>query len=152
MVTESVTIQGLYIISLALRPIERWGAARDSFNADSSSNELLTVFAIVALVISIILLIWVFIKHRRSEDLLNLKITDLTVTNVKLQQENEKLTATNEELRQENSELTANNEKLQQENDKLTVNNENLQRENTEFQRKQAEVLENTINAETPRK
>ena len=116
-----MTIQGLHVISLALTPIERWKAARRPFDTDSSGMALLTWFAVVALIISVILLFWVFAKHRRSEHRLNLKITELTVTNVKLRQENAELTATNEKLRQENGELY----------------------------RKQVELLENVIDAET---
>jgi len=124
MITESMTIQGLYVISLALKPIQRWEAARGSFNPDSAAKAWLTVFAVVALIISVILLFWVFAKHKRSENRLNLRITELTITSVKLRQENAELTATNEKLRQENAELY----------------------------RKQVEVLENIVHEETPRK
>jgi len=123
MITESMTIQGLHIISLALTPIERWGAARRPFNTASAAETWLTVFAVVALIISVVLLFWVFAKYRRSENYLNQKITELTIANVKLRRENTELTATNEKLRQENAELY----------------------------RKQVEVLENIIDAETPR-
>lgn len=123
MITESITIQGLHVISLALTPIERWEAARGLFDTDSSGMTLLTGFAVVALIISVILLFWVFAKHRRSEHRLNLKITELTITNVKLRQENTELTTTDEKLRQEN----------------------------TELYRKQVEVLENIIDAENPK-
>jgi len=122
MITESIIIQGLHIISFALTPVERLKAATGPFNTDSAAKAWLTVFAVVALIISVILLFWVFAKHRHSENRLNLKITESTITNVK--------------LRQENAELTATNEKLQ--------------RENTELYRKQVEVLENIIDAETP--
>lgn len=124
MITESITIQGLHVISLALTPIERWEAARHPFSTGSATEWLLTVFAVVALIISVILLFWVFAKYRRSEHRLNLKISELTVTNIKQRQENDELTATNEKLRQENAELY----------------------------RKQVEVLENIIGAETPSK
>ena len=124
MITESMTIQGLYVISLALTPTEKWKAARGSFDTASAAEGWLTVLAVVALIISVVLLFWVFAKYRRSEHCLNLKITELTITNVKLRQENNELTAANEKLRQENAELF----------------------------RKQVEVLENIIDAETPRK
>jgi len=124
MITESITIQGLHVISLALTPIGRWEAARRPFSTGSAAEWVLTVFAVVALIISVILLFWVFAKYRRSEHRLNLKISELTVTNIKQRQENDELTATNEKLRQENAELY----------------------------RKQVEVLENIIGAETPSK
>ena len=121
---QSITIQGLHVISLALTPIERWEAARGPFDTASSAEAWLTGFAVVALIISVILLFWVFAKHRSSEHCLNLKITELTVTNIKLRQENAELTTTNEKLRQENAELY----------------------------RKQIEVLENIVHEEAPRK
>jgi len=123
MITESIIIQGLHVISLALTPIERWGTARHPFDTTSLGVVLLTGFAVVALIISVILLFWVFAKHRRSEHRLNLKIAELTITNIK--------------QRQEIAELTATNEKLQQ--------------ENAEIYRKQLEVLENIIDAENPK-
>jgi cell division protein FtsB len=127
MITESMAIQGLYVISLAAKQSNRLRAIRGSFtsgSSDSSAMGLLTVFAMIALIIAVILLFWVFAKYRRSEHYLNLTITELTINNVK--------------LRQENNELTAANEKLQQ--------------ENTELYRKQVEVMENIIHEETARK
>ena len=109
---------------MALTPTERWEAARGSFSIGSAAEWLLTVFAVVALIISVILLFWVFAKYRRSEHRLNQDISELTITNIKQRQENDELTATNEKLRQENAELY----------------------------RKQVEVLENIIGAETPSK
>jgi len=106
---------------LALTPTERWNAARGPFGTISTSEAWLTVFAVVALIISVILLFRVFAKYRRSENYLNQKITELTIANVKLRRENTELAATNEKLRQENAELY----------------------------RKQVEVLENVIDAET---
>ena len=123
MITESMTIQGLCVASLSLTPTEKWRSA-GSFNAASSAEGLLTVLAVIALIVAVILLFWVFARYRRSEHYLNLKVTELTVNNVK--------------LRQENNELTTANEKLQQ--------------ENTELSRKKIEALENIINAETPTK
>ena len=123
MITESITIQGLHVISLALTPIERWEAARGPFDTASTAEAWLTGFAVVALIISVVLLFWVFAKYKRSENYLNLKITELTIANVKLRQENTELTTTNEKLRQENAELY----------------------------RKQVELLENVIDTETSR-
>ena len=116
-------LQELYVISLSLTPTEKWRAA-GSFNTGSSAEGLLTVLAVIALIIAVILLFWMFARYRRSEHCLNLKITELTVNNV--------------QLRQENDELKAANEKLQQ--------------ENTELSRKKIEALENIINAETATK
>jgi len=124
MMTESITIQGLHVISLALTPSERWEASRSSFNTDSAAIACLTAFAVVALIISLVLLCWVFTKHRRSENRLNLRVTELTIANIELRQENDELTATNEKLKQEN----------------------------TVLHQKQVELLENVIDAKTPGK
>ena len=92
MITESMTIQGLHVIFLALTPDERWKAARGSFDTASTTTEgWLTLLAVVALIISLILLFWVFAKYSRSERCLNSNITKLTITNVKLRQENAEL-------------------------------------------------------------
>lgn len=105
MITESITIQGLYVISLALTRFERWKAARGALNTDSSGEVWLTVFAVVALIISVILLFWVFAKHRQSEHRLNLQITELIITDEKLREKIGQLTATSEKLKQENTML-----------------------------------------------
>ena len=48
-------------------------------------------------------------------------------------------------------ELTITNVKLRQENAELTAKNEKLRQENAELYRKQVEVLENIEHEETPR-
>jgi cell division protein FtsB len=87
MIKESMTIQGLHVISLALTPIERWEVAGRPFNAASAAEVrlmvTLTVFAVVVLIISVILLFWTRAKYRH--------IAKLTVTNEKLRQEIAKL-------------------------------------------------------------
>jgi len=122
MIIESMAFEGLYTISLALSANDKWKAAASPFGIGSTTEVLLTGFAVAALLISEILLFWVFSKYRRSEQHLNQKLTDLTVTNVKQRQENEKSTADNKKLQQELVELTATNEKLQQEIDELRSN------------------------------
>lgn len=84
MITETITIQGLQVIFLALTPAERWGAARRPFATSSGAEGWLTLFAVVALIISVILLVWVLTKHRRTERTLKQKIAELTATNEKL--------------------------------------------------------------------
>jgi len=100
-----MTLHELYIISLSLTPAQKWRAAR-SFTSASTHEGLFTVLAMIALITAIILLFWVFAKYRRSEHDLNIKITELTINNTKLRQENKQLTATNEKLQQENAELS----------------------------------------------
>ncbi len=67
MITESMTIQVLHIISLALTPIEQWEAAKRYCYTASSAEVWLTVFAVVALIILVILLFWLSAKRRNSE-------------------------------------------------------------------------------------
>jgi cell division protein FtsB len=123
MITESMTIEGIYIISLSLTANEKWKCA-GSFRTTSPAEGFFTILAVIALITAVSLLFWVFARYKRSEHNLNLKVTELTVKNAKLQQENNKLTATNEKLHQENAELY----------------------------RKQVEALENIINTEIPLK
>ena len=80
MITESLIIKGLYIISLALTPIEQMEAAA---TAETRLMVVLTVFAVFTLIISFILLFWVRARYRQIAQ----------------------LTADNQQLRQENSEL-----------------------------------------------
>ena len=120
MIIESMAFEGLYTISLALSASEKWKAAGTPFGIGSKSELLLTTFAVAALLISEILLFWVFSKYRRSVQELNQKLTGLTVTNVKQRQENEKSTDANKKLQQELDGLTITNEKLRQENAELT--------------------------------
>ena len=79
MIKESMTIQGLHVISLALTP----EVARRPFNTASTAEVrlmvMLTVFAVVVLIISVILLFWARAKYRH--------IAKLTATNEKLRQE-----------------------------------------------------------------
>jgi hypothetical protein len=75
-ITESLTIKGLYINSLALTPIEQMGAAA---TAETRLMVVLTVFAVFTLIISVILLFWVKARYRQ--------IAQLTVDNEKLRQE-----------------------------------------------------------------
>jgi len=127
MITESIAIQGLYIIPLAVRQSNPLRAVRNSFasgTSDSSAMGFLTLFAMIALVAAVILLIWVFTKNRRSEDSLNEKITDLQIKSIKLRQKNDELRTANEKLKQEN----------------------------TELYRKQTEILNNMTSVETPKK
>jgi len=149
MIIESMTIQGLHVISLALTRFEQWKAARGPLNTDSSGTALLTVFAVVALIISVVLLFWVFSKYRRSENYLNQKIAELTIADIKQRQEIAELTATNIKQRQEIAESRATNIKQRQEITELTAINEKLRQETAELYQKHVEVLENI--AENPK-
>ncbi len=87
MITESISIQGLYIISLALTPIEWWEATRHLFKISWTAETGLTVFALVALIIAVILVLRESAKHRHSEHRLKQMNAELTATNEKLRQE-----------------------------------------------------------------
>jgi len=91
MITENMTTQVLYVIFLALKPTERWRAARHPFGASSAVEGWLTVFAMVALITAVILIIWLITENRRSEDRLKREIAGLTAANEKLQKEIVKL-------------------------------------------------------------
>lgn len=77
MITENMTIQGLHIISLVLTPIERWEAARRYLTTASAAKVWLTVLAVVALIISVILVFLVIAKHRHFERRLKQKSAEL---------------------------------------------------------------------------
>jgi len=87
MITESISIQGLYIISLALTPIEWWEATRRLFKISWAAETCLIVFALVALIIAVILVLRESAKHSHSEHRLKQMNAELTATNEKLRQE-----------------------------------------------------------------
>jgi hypothetical protein len=122
MIGESMFVKGLYVISLALSATEKWKAAGSPFNTGSKTDGWLTVLAVIALIISEILLFWVLSKYRHSEQQLNQKITDLTVANIKMRQEKDKSTSANAKLQQELAELSTSIEKLRQKNVELKSN------------------------------
>ena len=113
----------LYVVFLSLIPTERWRSAR-SFYITSSSEGLLTAAAVIALIIAVILLFWLFARYRHFEHNLNLKITELSINNVKLQQENDDLKATNEKLQQENTKLSLKKNRSPKKNSKRQNTNE----------------------------
>jgi flagellar biosynthesis/type III secretory pathway M-ring protein FliF/YscJ len=86
MMIESMALEGQYVISLMLTPTERWKAAR-SFSDSSSTEGLIPLLAVIALIIAIVLFFCVYAKYKRSKQCLNLKNNELTTTNEKLQQE-----------------------------------------------------------------
>ena len=99
-------IQGLQAITLAVTARDRWSGAGSSLRGGSHTEWLLTAFAIVALALAVVLLFWVAVKRRRTEDNLKQNITDLTVTTFKLRKERDDLAAANKELQQAIAELS----------------------------------------------
>ena len=108
MIIENMTSQMLYVTSLSLTANENRNAA-GWFTSISSIEGLFTVLAMIALIAAIILLFWVFSKYRDAENELNIKVTGLSVNNLKLRQEIKKLTTANEKLQMENAELSREN-------------------------------------------
>ena len=117
MITENMTTQVLHVISLALTPSERWCAVIHPFGDFSAAGGWLTVFAMVALITSVILMFWRSAIHRRSEDCLKRKIFEITAADEKLlanyrhskahlKREVVGLTATNEKLRRQIAKLS----------------------------------------------
>ena len=105
MIAESITIQGLHLIALSLTANEKWKAA-GSFTSSTKVEGLFTVLAMIALIIAIVLMFWVFSRNKSTEHELNIQMTELTVNNIKLRQENNELNTANEKLQQENAELS----------------------------------------------
>lgn len=120
MIVERMAVEELHVIFLALSTAERLKAAGKPFGSSSSTLVWLTVIAVVALIISDILLFWMYSKNRHSEHQFNRKITELTVANEKLQKNQDKSTAANEKLKQELAKLRTTNQKLKQESAQLT--------------------------------
>jgi cell division protein FtsB len=79
-ITENLIIKGLQIICSALTPIEQMEAAA---TAETRLMVVLTVFAVLTLIISVVLLVWVRARYRQ--------IAELTAANEKLRQENSEL-------------------------------------------------------------
>jgi len=84
MILESMTVEGLHAISLVLSANEKWKAAGTGLSSGSDAMGWLILLAFISLTI---LLFWLYSKYKRSEQQLNTKITDLTVTNDELRQE-----------------------------------------------------------------
>ena len=84
---ESMAMRVLYNVLLTIGARERWSAARSSLNGNSSVAGWMMAFGIMTLVGSVILVVWIFIKHGRSENLLRQKVSELTINNKKLQRE-----------------------------------------------------------------
>ena len=118
MIIENMTSQMLYVISLSLTANEKWKAA-GSFTSGSKVEGLFTVLAMIALITAIVLMFWVFSRNKRIEHELNIKITELTVNNIKLKQENNELKTANKKLQQENTELSR--EKIEILKNKITT-------------------------------
>lgn len=85
--TDNISIQGLYVISIGLAPIEWWESAGHSLITASTTEVSLTLFKAIALIVLAILVFREIAKHRNCGDRLKQEIAELTTTNEKLQQE-----------------------------------------------------------------
>jgi cell division protein FtsB len=79
-IIENLIIKGLQIICSTLTPIEQMEAAA---TAETRLMVVLTVFAVLTLILSVVLLFWVRARYRQ--------IAELAAANEKLRQENSKL-------------------------------------------------------------
>ena len=87
MMTKNMTVQLLYVVLLAIGAKERWSAAKSGFNGASSAEGWMTALAVIALIIAVMLTIWSLVKHKRSENFLRQKISELTIINNRLRKE-----------------------------------------------------------------
>jgi hypothetical protein len=86
MITESITIQGSAVNSLAVTPTELLKSSMHFLNTASTAEARLTTLALIALTVSITLLLWVIARQRHTHHL-HKKITELTATNKMLRKE-----------------------------------------------------------------
>ncbi len=105
MIADSVTTT-LQVIFLALTPSERWNAASSPLHKSFAIGEWLPVLAVIAQIVSLIVVFSLVSKKRRLEHHRKLEIARLVSAKEELQKTNDDLAATNEELRQEVFELT----------------------------------------------
>jgi len=90
MITESITLQGSAVNSLAVTPTELLESARHFLNTASETEVRLTVLALIAVIISMTLFFWIISRQRHTHRLKK-KIAELTATNKMLRQEVEQL-------------------------------------------------------------
>ena len=91
MIAERITIRALYVVLSTLRPVERWSAARGTFDEASPTIDWLIVLAVITLLVSILLALWTLFTHKRSENHLRQKLAELVIINERQQQEIAKL-------------------------------------------------------------
>jgi hypothetical protein len=101
-----MSTQVLQVITLALTVGGSRAGAVNPLNSTSAMDPYLTVFAVAALVLSVILLFLVSAAHRCSENYLNQRLNESLDSNVKLRQRNYELMADLEEQRQRIAELS----------------------------------------------
>ena len=90
MIIESMTLQVLHVVFLALTSVGRRGSAGQEFGF-SAVEGWLTGFAMAALIISLILVFFLSANHKRSLDNLRRQIDGITAANDELRQEIAKL-------------------------------------------------------------
>jgi len=87
MITESMTIQLLHVFPSALTITEQWGKSGQHFDAFSAVEGWLTGFAMAALIISLILVIFQSANYKRSLDNFRRQIDGLTTHIEELRQQ-----------------------------------------------------------------
>lgn len=99
-------MQSLRVVFLAPMSYESWCAAKGHSGNPVTSETWLTGFAVVALALAVVLFIWTYAKHRRTENNLRDNITNLTITTFKLRQKKDQLVAANKDLQRAIAELS----------------------------------------------
>ena len=77
MITENMNIHSLHILSLAIPPVRWLEAAGCYFNTASTVRVCLTVLAVVAIIITAILLSIIIVRHIHYEQRLKRKIAEI---------------------------------------------------------------------------
>jgi hypothetical protein len=87
MITEDMTIRGLNVILLALTQTGRWEAAGRPLSISYTAEGWLTVFAVVALIISVLLVFWAVTKRTDTERRLEQKLAKAVAANEQLERQ-----------------------------------------------------------------
>lgn len=107
-------IQVLQAISLSPIAIDQSVGATGLLGFSSGVEWLLTSFAIVSLALSVGLFFCVTVGHKRIQDDLSQRLTNVVSNNAELRRANEELTCTNKDLRQTIAEISASQKEAQQ--------------------------------------
>jgi len=103
MIAESLTTDLLHCALLALKPTERWSAARSPLQDSFSFEHWQTVFVVIAQIVSVAIIFWLMTKKKQVDRRSKLEVAHLTVTNEQLTREITELTQRIQTLMSEES-------------------------------------------------
>lgn len=92
MIPEILTTPLVQYAVLALKPAERWSAARSPLQDSFSAEQWSTAVVIIAQVISMVIILWLFTKKGQVEQKRRRDMAGLTATNEELTREIDELT------------------------------------------------------------